>query len=361
MSDQRAEAFLSQCAAPLCEWYQANKRSFPWRETPQPYRVWLSEIMLQQTRIEAALPYYDRFLQTLPTIKALAEADEAVILKLWEGLGYYSRVRNMQKAARIIVEQFDATFPTTFKEILSLPGIGEYTAGAIASICFGEAVPAVDGNVLRVLARLCNDRTDVMSPLAKKTAVKRLQPMLENVSSPGDFNQGIMELGERVCLPNGAPLCEQCPLSEWCMARKAGTQAELPVRIAKVKRRVEERSVVLLFSNEPKPRLLLCKRPDKGLLAGMWELPSFPKPLTETEVLEELQKRGVETSDFLELCKGKHIFSHIEWRMFGYAFSVPLFAAPKDGVWVTKEELNEAYALPSAFRPFASLIDKYLI
>lgn len=351
---------LTYCSAPLCRWYRENKRSFPWREQPEPYAVWVSEIMLQQTRIEAALPYYRRFLDTLPTVQALAEADEGTVLKLWEGLGYYSRVRNMQKAARIILERHGGVFPTDFKEIVALPGIGDYTAGAIASICFGTPVPAVDGNVLRVLARLRNDPADVMLPATKKAAVAQITELLKEVPEPGDFNQGIMELGERVCLPNGAPLCESCPLQAWCLAHKAGTQLELPVRTVVTKRRKEKRTVLICISAKKTPRLLLHRRPDSGLLAGLWELPALPEHPTAAEAVDAVCSLGANVATLLGTESGKHIFSHLEWHMVGYAIRTDAFTAPTDHVWVTAEELAETYALPSAFRPFTALIQHYL-
>ena len=244
----------------LLSWFAENGRPLPWRLDATPYHVWISEVMLQQTRIEAVIPHYEAFIRLMPDLTALAEMPEERLLKCWEGLGYYSRARNLQKAAKAVVASGESALPQTYAELIRLPGIGEYTAGAIASIAFGECVPAVDGNVLRVLSRLLNDDTDVLSPAGKKhfTAVARaLVPQ-----TAGQFNQAIMELGETVCLPHAAPRCTVCPLAAVCRGKRAGTAADLPVRKKPRARRVEQKTVFLLLSEKEDAVLSLsCQAP----------------------------------------------------------------------------------------------------
>ena len=222
----------------LLNWFYANHRILPFRSDPTPYHVWLSEIMLQQTRVSAALPYYERFLAALPDIPALAACEEEKLHKLWEGLGYYSRVRNLQKAAKIVCEQYGGELPADYDALRALPGIGDYTAGAIASISFGLPVPAVDGNVLRVFSRLYNDDGLITDPKVKRAFTARVMEH-QPPAAPGDYNQALMELGALVCVPNGAPLCEQCPLAHLCQARAAGTTLSLPRKAAPKARRIE--------------------------------------------------------------------------------------------------------------------------
>ena len=336
---------IKQMAAPLLAWYDREARVLPWRENTDPYRVWVSEIMLQQTRVEAVLPYYERFLAAFPTLQALAAALEEQLLKLWEGLGYYSRARNLQKAAREALERFGG-LPGTVKELSSLPGIGAYTAGAVASIAFSQPVPAVDGNVLRVLARLTDSRDDVLSPAVKREAERCVAAAIPR-ERPGDFNQAIMDLGATVCLPNGAPRCEDCPLSAICLGRARGTAAQLPVKTKKKERRVEEQTVLVLLDGEG--RAALEKRPPKGLLAGMWQLPLLPGHAAEETARAALESRGLAVKSLEPLGEASHIFTHVEWRMTGWLARV-------DGgggfTWAAPEELEERYALPSAFRAY---------
>lgn len=330
----------------LLEWYDRSARVLPWRENPEPYRVWVSEIMLQQTRVEAVKPYYLRFLESLPTVKDLAEAPEELLLKLWQGLGYYNRVRNLQKGARRVMEQFGGTIPASYQALLSLPGVGEYTAGAIASIAFQIPVPAVDGNVLRVFARLLNRREDPSDPAVKQRVRKELEEIIPQRA--GDFNQSLMELGATVCLPNGAPLCEKCPLNSLCLAHKLGVEESLPQKEEKKPRRVEERTVFLLRC---KGKLALRRRPEQGLLSGLWELPGAPGRLTEEELPELLSSWGVTLAGGLTPCReAKHIFTHVEWRMSAWKGEVQTEA--EGFAWVTGEELQNSYALPSAFRAY---------
>ncbi len=339
----------------LLLWYQQNKRDLPWRHTSDPYRIWISEIMLQQTRVEAVKPYYARFLEAAPDVKALAELPEEKLMKLWEGLGYYSRARNLQKAARVVVGQYGGVMPHTYEELLGLPGIGEYTAGAVASIAYGLRVPAVDGNVLRVLARVSGTDADVTLSETKKEfreALLRVVP-----AEAGDFTQALIELGATVCAPNREPICEVCPLRDCCVAYREGRTAELPVRSPKKPRRVEERTVFLIRDGD---RTALHKRPPKGLLSGLYELPNVEGHLSEDEALAHLRSIGFEPLRIQGLENAKHIFTHIEWHMIAYDV---LITPEFDGLHgqsgmllVPNGELHQSYAIPSAFGAYV----KYL-
>ena len=308
---------MENIAPALLEWFYKNQRILPFRTDPSPYHVWLSEIMLQQTRVSAALPYYERFLAALPDIPALAACEEEKLHKLWEGLGYYSRVRNLQKAARIVCEQYGGQLPADHDALRALPGIGDYTAGAIASISFGLAVPAVDGNVLRVFSRLYNDPGVITEPAVKRAFTARVMEH-QPPEKAGDYNQALMELGALVCVPNGAPLCEQCPLASLCEARRAGTALELPHKAAPKARRIEPVTVVL--AEDAEERFLLQQRPPKGLLAGLWQpLLWEGEALSAEEVCGRLEALGLACEGIEPLPAAKHIFSHIEWRMSGCA------------------------------------------
>ena len=336
----------------LLDWYAAHRRPLPFREDPTPYRVWVSEIMLQQTRIETVLPYFERFMKAFPTVRALADADESALFKLWEGLGYYSRARNLHKAAKQTVERFGGQLPASYDDLLLLQGIGDYTAGAIASIAFGLPVPAVDGNVLRVVARLTACDGDVLAPAVRKNLRAIVEGILPT-DAPGAFNEAVMELGETVCLPGTAVKCGDCPLAGVCKARECGCAEALPVRKTPKPRRVETRTVAVLVTNEPTPRVLLHKRGD-GLLAHMWELPNAEGALSPKQVaaLWSLTPNKTEV-----LPQGKHVFSHVEWKLHGVRLTVDPFPAPETYVWVTTEELLRDYALPRAF----SLYLKHLV
>lgn len=345
----------------LLAWYDCVQRDFPWRQDTDPYHVWVSEIMLQQTRIEAALGYYRRFMTALPTVADLAAVEEDALLKLWEGLGYYSRARNLKKAAVQVMEHHRGRLPASYEELLALPGIGEYTAGAIASISFNIPVPAVDGNVLRVLARLTANRGDVLKPATKKELTALATQMVSS-ERPGAYNQAIMELGETVCLPNTAPDCSRCPLQDLCEANRLGCAADLPVRTPKKDKRLEKRTVmVILTEQQGERRVLLHRRPSNGLLANMWELPSLDGWQEETVVGEHIAaflKTPVLTADALPTAK--HLFSHIEWRMKGFCLEVNTPYLPEGYAWVNAEELSAAYALPSAFRTYAKRLPDLL-
>ena len=274
---------------PLLAWYNLNGRTLPWRSVVTPYRTWVSEIMLQQTRVGAVIPYFERFMEELPDVSALAAVSEERLLKLWEGLGYYSRARNLQKAAKIVVSDFGGALPQSYHALLSLPGIGEYTAAAIASINFSEPVAAVDGNLLRVAARVSGCGEDIMDAKVRRLFRQRLDAAID-ANRPGAYNQAMMDLGATVCLPNGAPKCEICPARTVCEAYKNGLTEVLPVRAKKKSRRVEERTVLLLFQGR---KVALRKRPDTGLLAGLWEYPNLPESLDEAGALLALAQMGL--------------------------------------------------------------------
>lgn len=341
---------MENIAPALLEWFYQNQRILPFRTDPSPYHVWLSEIMLQQTRVSAALPYYERFLAALPDIPALAACEEEKLHKRWEGLGYYSRVRNLQKAARIVCEQYGGQLPADYDALRALPGIGDYTAGAIASISFGLAVPAVDGNVLRVFSRLYNDPGMITDPKVKKAFTARVMAH-QPPDKAGDYNQALMELGALVCLPNGAPLCEQCPLAGLCQARAAGTALELPHKAPPKARNIQPVTVVL--AEDPEGRFLLQQRPQKGLLAGLWQpLLWEGESLTAEEVCARLEALGLACEKLEPLLAAKHIFSHIEWRMTGYAVRVSAVPAPAGCVWASREQMQQEYTLPGAFKAY---------
>ncbi len=338
---------LQNIVPPLLDWFRDNARVLPWRSDPQPYKVWVSEIMLQQTRVAAVLGYFARFLDRLATVEDLANVEEDELLKLWQGLGYYNRARNLRKAARQIMQGFGGVFPSRYEEIITLAGVGDYTAGAIASIAFGEAVPAVDGNVLRVLTRVTGDRSDIGKPDTKASIRAQLQEIIPT-AFPGRFNQALMELGALVCLPNGAPLCESCPLKELCRAHLDGLTGEIPVKEKKKARRIEERTVCLIFHDG---RIALRQRPKKGLLAGLWEFPHFlagEDALSEWGLSPERSESG---------CAAKHIFTHIEWHMSALRLYLSDDALPQGWVWADGQELDEIYAVPNAFAGFKEEVE----
>jgi A/G-specific adenine glycosylase len=348
---ENAPASAAALSAALLAWFDQNRRSLPFRQDPTPYHIWLSEIMLQQTRMSAVLPYYERFLAACPDIPALAACGEEPLHKLWEGLGYYSRVRNLQKAARIVCERYGGALPADYAALLALPGIGAYTAGAIASIGFGIPVPAVDGNVLRVLARLDNDARCVSEPAAKAAFTARAAA-LQPPDRPGDFNQALMELGALVCVPNGAPLCAGCPWAAACRARAAGTEARLPVKLRPKARRIVPVAVALVKGPEG---WLLHRRPETGLLAGLWEPPAWEDKIFSgpAEMRAALAARGIAACGAGEpLPAAKHIFTHLEWRLSGWRFSAQGGALPEGWAWATPAQLAAEYTLPGAFSAY---------
>ena len=338
---------LSQVLVP---WYQKERRDLPWRHTTDPYCIWVSEIMLQQTRVEAVKRYYARFMEALPDVKALAEVEEDKLLKLWEGLGYYNRVRNMQKAARQIMVDYDGTFPQTYEEIRSLTGIGNYTAGAISSFSYGLAYPAVDGNVLRVITRITADDSDIMKQSTRKQIEEKLQKVIPPEHA-GDFNQGLIELGAIVCVPNGEPKCEECPAASFCKARLQGRIAELPVKEKAKARRIEEKTVLILRDED---KIAICKRPAKGLLAGLYELPNVEGHLNKKEMTQYCKEIGLMPVHIKKLSEAKHIFSHIEWHMIGYDIRVDELEKTnnKNFLFIHPEEIQREYPIPSAFEKY---------
>ena len=336
--------------AALLSWYRENRRDLPWRKNREPYHVWLSEIMLQQTRVEAVKGYYLRFLEALPTVEALAAADDDLLHKLWEGLGYYSRVRNLKKAAREVVAL--GSFPKDYQAVLALPGIGEYTAGAICSICYDQPTPAVDGNVLRVISRLTDDATPIDDPKHKKQVREKLAAIYPQ--GAGDFTQALMELGATLCGPNWKPRCEACPCSDFCLAYARGTAEKLPVKRPRQQKRVEEYTVFILCCDG---KYALEKRPETGLLAGLWQFPNLPGTLETVQALSALETKGLRPKNILRQSERKHIFTHIRWEMRG--FWVDVAEPTGEYRWLTPEEIDGHAALPTAFRQFWEETNQY--
>ncbi len=336
-------------AAALAAWYRANARDLPWRKNVTPYRVWVSEIMLQQTRVEAVKPYYHRFLTAFPDVYALSVADDEVLHKMWEGLGYYNRVRNMKKCAQRIVSEFDGVFPCDPAVLQSLPGIGSYTAGAIAAIAYGVCAPAVDGNVLRVLSRLTNCNADISQTAVKRDAEKTIMQMIP-ADAVSDFTQSLFELGAMVCLPGSDAKCPVCPVAAYCSAFSNGTVANLPFHSAKPERKKEQRTVLLL---REEGTYLLHKRPDKGLLAGLWEFPNVNGVLDEKQAVDRARKLGFDPLRVHALPQYVHIFTHKEWHMTAWLMDGNFIAS--DIVRASAQQLVEKYALPSAFALYKSI------
>ena len=335
----------------LLDWYEKNKRPLPWREDREPYHIWLSEIMCQQTRVEAVKAYYLRFLQQLPTIEDLARCPEEQLNKLWEGLGYYSRARHLKRSAEVICREHDGSFPTDYDSIRSLPGVGDYTAAAIASICFEFPCPAVDGNVLRVVTRLCGSGADISKASTKAVVRRALLPLFKGVSS-GTLNQALMELGALVCLPNHEPDCSHCPLKELCPSA-SGLWRNIPFKGEKKSRRVENRTVFLLHCSSD---WALRKRPDSGLLAGLWEFPNTPGRLDAQAALDMAEKWNCRPSSLLRHFEKSHVFTHIQWELPAWMIECQ---NPAPGFeWVSLENIKTRYSLPTAFRQFLEDIER---
>lgn len=339
---------------PLLAWFQCNARVLPWREEPTPYRVWVSEIMLQQTRVEAVKPYFQRFTEALPAICDLAECEEERLLKLWEGLGYYNRVRNMQVAARTVMQEYQGQLPADYGELLKLKGIGHYTAGAIASIAYKIPVPAVDGNVLRVIARVTADDSDIMKQSVRTRVEEALQKMMPK-DAASEFNQALMELGATVCVPNGEPLCMECPWKEFCEARRLGCWQTLPVKSKAKPRKIEEKTVFIIRDGE---KVVLHKRPGKGLLAGLYEFPNTAGHLSEEEALQWVKGKKLNPLRIQKLEPAKHIFSHVEWHMTAYVVRVDELAENKSGMlFVEAKDSEERYPIPAAFAAYTKYMN----
>ena len=348
----KKENALCGISGPLLSWYSENRRSLPWRDEPSAYHVWISEIMLQQTRVEAVKGYYARFLQRFPDIFALARADEDTILKLWEGLGYYSRARNLQRAARVLVTEYGGEMPRSAGELKKLPGIGQYTAAAVASIAFGEKIPAVDGNLLRVFSRLTLYDKEIRTPAALKAAQSFFLAEMP-ADHPGDFNQALMDLGAGICTPGGTPACGECPLRQLCLAAAQDRAAQLPLMPVKKARGIEKHTILVIRDDE---RILLRKRPNRGLLAGLYEFPNENGWLSEEEAVGKAGEYGCQPLHIRRLPDSKHVFTHKEWHMHGYEIRIGSFPgdAPAGGDCFTAEirEIQEKYALPSAYAAY---------
>lgn len=345
---RRAEDFdFCAITAPLTAWFTAEKRDLPWRINPTPYRVWVSEIMLQQTRVEAARDYYLRFLNALPAVEDLAACDEETLMKLWEGLGYYSRARNLHKTAKIVTEKYGGAFPSDEKSLRALPGVGDYTAGAIRSIAFGLPSPAVDGNVLRVCSRLSADATEISDENFKARLKALLAPVYpETAKGCSDFTQALMELGALVCTPR-SPECGACPLAKLCVAHKYGEEASFPVVPEKKPKREETLYAFVILT----PRGIAFRKRESGVLRGLNE---FPSEVVGSEdgadenarALRILKEQGVTGAKILKKHRYTHIFTHVKWNVT--AFTATAESAPFEAA--SAEELREKAAFPTAFR-----------
>ena len=338
---------IQQALPEIADWYARSRRVLPWREEPTPYRIWISEIMLQQTRIEAVIPYYRRFLEELPDIRALAAVEEDRLLKLWEGLGYYSRARNLKKAAEVVMRDYGGELPRTAAELRRLPGIGDYTAGAVASIACGETEPAVDGNVLRVVSRLLASDADILAPATKKAVTQLLREHYPAGEAAALTTEGLMELGETVCVPNGEARCALCPLRSLCRAFRAGTADRYPVKSPPRPRRIEERTVLLLRCGG---RYAIRQREKRGLLAGLWEFPG----LERRESAEGLRSLFPQTLSLAPLGSARHVFTHVEWHMEGWLLE--LSGELEGYVWETPEQIRDRYSFPTALKAYLSMI-----
>lgn len=349
---------LKAMEKPLLAWYASRARSLPWRDDPKPYRVWVSEIMLQQTRVEAVKPYFERFMEAFPSIQALAEAEDDYLLKMWEGLGYYNRARNLKAAARKVMEEYGGCLPASFEELIGLPGIGSYTAGAIASIAFGLPIPAVDGNVLRVVSRILGDREDIRKASVKSGMERELKAVMP-YRDASRYNQGLIEIGALVCIPGGGPRCGECPLASLCFTGKNGWWKEIPYKSPAKARKIEKRTVFIL---EYQDKVAIRKRPPKGLLAALYELPNMEGCPARDEVAGILGLEPGLVGQVVPLPPAKHVFSHVEWQMSGYRVVLKEMCEGQGsdalGGWfmVSRDEVAAKYALPNAFQAYTSLI-----
>lgn len=341
---------FKEMVAPLLDWYKQNKRCLPWRADREPYHIWVSEIMLQQTRVEAVIPYYERFMAHLPAIASLASCEDEELFKLWEGLGYYSRARNLKKAAQEICAKYQGIFPGKFEEILDLPGIGAYTAGAISSIAFEEPRAAVDGNVLRVITRLTRDCRDIADSKFRAEITQALERVYPQTGR-GDFTQSLMELGAVVCVPNGKPKCGECPLRFLCGAYQDNTQSQYPVKKKKTARKIEQKTILVIKYQD---KIAIDKREIKGVLSGMWELPNLDGDLIKAQVLQWLLEQEFVIKEIQKMEDKKkslkHIFTHIEWHMTCWIVTCESVAQENGFTWVTAEQLEHEIALPTAFK-----------
>ena len=349
---------LEEIVQPLVKWYRDNKRILPWRDKDNAYYTWVSEIMLQQTRVEAVKPYFQRFITELPDIQSLAECPEEKLLKLWEGLGYYNRVRNMQEAAKTVKDEYNGRLPEDDQALLSLKGIGSYTAGAIASIAYGEKVPAVDGNVLRVISRITESTEDISRQSVRRKIEQQVSQIMPS-DCPGDFNQALMELGAVICVPNGQAKCAECPIAFTCLAHRHDKVDMIPVKAPKKARTQDNRTVFIIQDGEC---TAIRKRPEKGLLAGLYELPNLEGYLSEEEILSWVEEQDLTPLQIVPLVDAKHIFSHVEWDMKGYLIRVAALEESADPKMIFAEirEVEKEYPIPAAFQAYAEQIQMRL-
>ncbi|MEG3039984.1 MAG: A/G-specific adenine glycosylase [Erysipelotrichaceae bacterium] len=342
-----------QTTTALLKWYEMHARILPWRDKPTSYHVWVSEIMLQQTRIEAVKPYYERFIDALPTLSSLAYASDEQLAKLWEGLGYYRRISNMKLAAIICMQEHHGELPHSYVELLKLPGIGPYTAGAIASIAFNEKCCAIDGNVLRVFSRLLCSEDDILKESTKKKFREIVTSYMPKDKS-ADFNQAIMELGEVVCIPNGAPLCHVCPLQDNCIAYQKGMQLTLPNKTPKKKRRIENHTLLLFTFKE---EVLLHQRNSTGLLASLYEFINIDEELDQGVIENGLRSKGIPFKSITLLPNYKHIFSHIEWHINGFHIElIDQIEVENEYLWANSSQLISQYTIPTAFQKYLQIL-----
>lgn len=338
----------------LLEWYDSNARILPWRDNPTPYRVWISEIMLQQTRVETVKPYFEKFMSEVPTIQDLANISEDKLLKLWQGLGYYSRAMNLKKAANVIIQEFHGQFPSDIESLKSLPGIGPYTSGAIASIAFGVRAHAIDGNVLRVMSRISANKGDIANPAVKKEIEELVNDVLPT-ERVGDFNQALMELGATICLPSGTPKCAECPVYFSCIGSHQGIAAELPIKAKKKERKIEDRTIYVV---EYRGSIAIRQRGKVGLLSSLWEFPNTEGHLSMEESEEKLKEWGITPSEISPLKDSKHIFTHLEWHMIGYLISVQSIQEDFEFLWATRAQIREQYSIPTAFKAYLNFLEE---
>lgn len=343
---------LKQIVEPLLTWFNKEKRDLPWRHTTDSYKIWISEIMLQQTRVEAVKEYYQRFLNVLPTLDDLANVEEDKLLKLWEGLGYYSRARNLKKCAEYLIQNNQTELPRDYEALKKLPGIGAYAAGSIGSIAYNLKTPAIDGNVLRVMTRIFEDDRDIMKEKVRKEYFEKLAVIMPD--NTRDFTESLMELGALICVPNGVPRCEECPISFLCQAHIHGTFNNYPNKKKDTKRKIEEKTIIVYEYNK---KFAIQKRPNTGLLASMYEFYNCKNRLSKKELEEYLKKEKIAWQGIIPLGDTKHIFSHIEWHMTGYLIHCNNIKE-NEYLWVTPEELESTYSLPTAFHFYAKKIKR---
>ncbi len=338
----------------LLGWYAEEARDLPWRRDPTPYKTWISEMMLQQTRVDTVIPYFERFIGEVPDIPSLASIPEDRLMKLWQGLGYYRRARDLKKAAQILLADSGGELPSDEAALRSLPGVGAYSAGAIASIAFGRKTAAPDGNIRRVMARLAADTGDPADPKVRSRLAGLASDLLPDEGA-GDFNQALMDLGASVCLPNGRPLCFRCPVRDFCEAFRKGMTLEIPAKPDRKERKTVERTVLLIGRDG---RFAIRQRGGSGLLARLYEFPGFDGHLSEEAIRQVLRELGLSAGPIASVGPFRHIFSHIEWDMAGYAVRLlPSPHSPDGWIWATREEIERLYSIPAAFSGFLSVLD----